>query len=101
VRTKRRKKRVSHLRLVMPEPVDVNQLWSMDFVRDTFSNGIIFHVLTIIDTFSRESLAIKVGHSLTSKDVTRALDEILLRRNKPGAIRTDNGSEFTSNHLDA
>jgi putative transposase len=101
VRTKRRKKLVSHRHLVMPDPVNVNQLWSMDFVRDTLSNGKAFRALTIIDTFSRESSAIKVGHSLTSKDVTLALDEILLRRTKPGVIRTDNGSEFTSDHFDA
>ena len=65
VRTKRRKKRVSHLRLVLPEVQGPNELWSMDFVRDTLNNGKAFRILTIIDTFSRESLATRVGRSLT------------------------------------
>ena len=101
VRTKRRKKRVAHLRIALPQPDGINQLWSMDFVHDTLSSGRSFRALTVIDTFSREALAIEVGHSLTSKVVTDVLDRIIQERGKPTAIRTDNGSEFTSNHLDA
>jgi len=48
---------------------------------------------------SRESLALPVDTSFASRRVTRELEAILAGREKPLAIRCDNGPEFTSRHF--
>ena len=101
IRSKRRKKRAAQIRLALPEPTSMNQLWSMDFVADSLMDGKKIRALTLIDCFSRESLAIRVDTSIPSAKVTETLDQVIRQRGKPDAIRVDNGTEFTSNHFDA
>ena len=55
VRMKKRRKRVSALRLVLPAPTKPNERWSMDCVSDSLLNGRRFRVLTLVDHFSRVS----------------------------------------------
>lgn len=100
LRMKKRKKRVSHLRVVMDRPERINQHWSMDFVSDSLYNGRRFRVLTVVDDFSRECPVLEVDHSLTGKRVTRVLDRIALTRGLPEVITVDNGPEFISKALD-
>ena len=100
LRLKKRKKRVSHLRVVINRPDRMNQHWSMDFVSDSLFNGRRFRVLTVIDDFSRECPVLEVDHSLTSQRVTRVLDRLLLTRGLPDIITVDNGPEFISKTLD-
>jgi putative transposase len=73
-----------------------NQEWAMDFVHDQLATGQKIRTLTIIDTFTRECLALEVDTSLPSRRVIRVLDQIAQHRNLPQVIRTDNGPEFTS-----
>ena len=101
VRVKRRKKLASHPRLRPPTAARVNDRWSMDFVADSLSNGGRIRVLTVIDTFTRECLALKIARSLPSRSVTEELDTVIAKRGVPRTIQVDNGSEFTSNHFDA
>ena len=55
VRTKkRRRKRASHVRLLVPPAQRPNERWSMDFVTDRLESGRSFRVLTVVDQFSRE-----------------------------------------------
>ena len=56
--------------------------------------------LTVLDIYTRESLAIVVGKSLRGEGVVAALSRISFQRGKPAKIRCDNGSEFTSKALD-
>jgi len=100
LRRKKRKKRISHLRVLMDRPERVNHHWSMDFVSDGLYNGRRFRVLTIVDNFSRECPALEVDHSLTGKRVSRVLDRIALTRELPEVITVDNGPEFISKALD-
>lgn len=100
LRLKKRKKRSSHLRVVLDPPNRVNQHWSMDFISDSLFSGRRFRVLTIVDDFSRESPALEVDHSLTGQRVARVLDRIALVRGLPEVITTDNGPEFTGKALD-
>ena len=72
----------------------------MDFVSDALFDGRRLRALTVLDTFTRESLAIEVGKSLRGEDVAVALCRIVRQRGKPEKIRCDNGSEFTSKALD-
>lgn len=100
LRMKKRKKRTSHLRVVMDGPERINQHWSMDFVSDSLYNGRRFRVLTIVDDFSRECPALEADHSLTGDRVARVLDRIALTRGLPEIITVDNGPEFISKALD-
>jgi putative transposase len=101
VRIKRRKKLASASRVVPPSARRVNERWSMDFVSDALSDGRRIRVLTVLDSFTRECLMMKVAPSLPSPAVTDALEQVIAMRGKPQTIQVDNGSEFTSNHFDA
>jgi len=73
-----------------------NHLWSYDFVFDRTHNGKPLRILTIVDEFTRESLAIKVDRKLTAQDVIHTLADLFIRRSAPAFIRSDNGPEFTA-----
>jgi putative transposase len=100
LRLKKRKKRISCLRVVLDKPERINQHWSMDFVSDSLYNGRRFRVLTVVDNFSRECPVLEVDHSLPGQRVTRVLDRIALTRGLPEVITVDNGPEFISKALD-
>lgn len=72
----------------------------MDFVHERFCSGRKFRMLTIVDHFNRESVAIEVNFQLKSKDVIRCLERLKYQRGLPEIITVDNGSEFTSNEMD-
>ena len=96
----RRRKRLSHLRVVRPRPAAANQAWALDFVHDSLMSGRRFRALAVIDEWSRESLAIEVEVSLTGQRVTRVLERLAIGRGLPAVIQSDNGPEFTSRVLD-
>jgi putative transposase len=101
VRVKRRKKFASHARVRPPAAGRVNEPWSMDFVANSLSDGRRIRVLTIIDSLTRECLALKVAKSLPSQSVTETLNRVIAHRGAPRTIQVDSGTEFTSNHFDA
>jgi len=100
LRLKKRKKRQSHLRIMLDRPERINQHWSMDFVSDNLFDGRRFRVLTVVDNFSRECPVMEADHSLTGQRVARVLDRIALVRGLPQVITVDNGPEFISKALD-
>jgi putative transposase len=73
-----------------------NHVWSYDFVEDRLSNRKKFRMLTLIDEFTRECLAISVGSRLSWEDVVECLTNVFIRRGMPMYLRSDNGSEFTT-----
>ena len=73
-----------------------NQVWSYDFVADRTANGHPLKILTIIDEFTRECLAIDVARSIRSIDVLQTLAKLFLDRGAPEYLRSDNGPEMTS-----
>lgn len=74
-----------------------NQKWSLDFVFDQLSDGRRIKLMTVVDEFTRESLAVEVERSIKGPAVVRTLDKVIALRGKPEQIQSDNGSEFTSN----
>jgi putative transposase len=100
VRTKRRKKAVARRRLQLPRPKCLNKIWSMDFVHDQLESGQKIRLLTIVDHFSRESVAIEVGHRLGAAEVIRTLNYLKNTRGLPKNLLMDNGSEFSGNEMD-
>jgi len=55
-----------------------------------------FRILTILDEFTRQSLAIEVNRRLNHEDVLDKLTDLFIRRSTPAYIRSDNGAEFTA-----
>lgn len=95
----RRRKAAAHRldRIVLSGP---NQCWSMDFVADALFDGRRFRALTVVDNFTKESLAIEVDQQLTGEDVVNVMNHLKHQRGLPQRIQTDNGSEFISIALD-
>jgi len=77
-------------------PMHRNHVWSYDFVADRTHDGRSIKMLTVIDEYSRECLAIVTERSLKSDDVLDCLTEMFIRHGAPEYIRSDNGSEFTA-----
>lgn len=100
-RRKRRLKRASHGRVDPDRAATRDQRWSMDFVTDRLENGRHFRILTVVDQYTRECLAVKAGHSLKGADVARCLGKLLKSGRAPRSITVDNGSEFYSQEMDA
>ena len=73
-----------------------NHVWSYDFVMDRTSDGRAFRMLTVIDEYTRECLAIGVDRRLNSEDVLCRLTELFVFRGVPEFVRSDNGPEFTA-----
>lgn len=101
MRLRRRQKRASHLRVIPPQPSQVNERWSMDFVVDALLDGRQLRALTVIDHLSRHSPLIEPDFTLTSTKVVAALERVAKRSGYPKMITVDNGSEFASKALDA
>ena len=95
----RRRKAAAH-RMERPQLSAPNQSWSMDFVSDALFDGRKLRALTVVDNFTRESLAIHVGQSLRSVDVVEIVERLRRERGAPARIQTDNGSEFASIPMD-
>ncbi len=78
-----------------------DERWSLDFVADTLWWGRRLRMLTVVDTYTRESLAIEVDTSLSGARVARVLDRVIGERGAaPAEIVMDNGPELTSKALD-
>ena len=76
-------------------------VWSLDFVSDCTAPGRRLKLLTVVDTFTRESLAIEVDTSISGERVARVLDRVIAERGaQPQEIVLDNGPELTSRALD-
>ncbi len=101
IRRKRPRRRVAAAhRESHPAVAGLNECWSMDFVADELFNGRRIRALTVVDNWSRESLAITVDHRLRGEDVVSTMNYLGAIRGVPRRIQVDNGSEFISKALD-
>lgn len=74
------RKRALGTRAPMTIPQGRNQRWSLDFVSDTLASGRKFRMLTVVDDFSRECVAVVVDNSLSGIRVAREVDQVLEMR---------------------
>ncbi len=77
-------------------PAFQDDVWSYDFVFARTSDGRPLRLLTVLDEFTRECLAIDVARRLTSDDVLGRLTQLFVQRGAPRYLRSDNGPEFTA-----
>jgi len=63
---------------------------------DRTADSRAFRILTIIDEYTRECLAVLVDRRITSHDVIDKLFQLFVFRGVPEHIRSDNGPEFTA-----
>jgi len=80
-------------------PERPNHVWSYDFVQDRTEDGRRFRMLTVIDEFTRRSLAIVVARRLRSDDVLHCLTDLFVAHGTPEHIRSDNGPEFVARNV--
>ncbi len=82
-----------------PRPERRDHVWAYDLVHDRTNDGRALRMLTDVDEFTRECLAIDVGRGVTSEDVLERLSDLFVRRGVPAHIRSDNGPEFTAKRV--
>ena len=73
-----------------------NHVWSYDFVMDRTHDGRPIKILTLIDEYIRQCLALVVARSIKSDDVLHTLSNLFLIYGIPENIRSDNGPKFTA-----
>jgi putative transposase len=95
-----RRSRSARRRQPIKVAVAPNALWGMNFVSDALFDGRRFRMLTVVDHFTHECLAIVVDQSLRGEHVTEALTKLATQRGSLGAIKVGNGSEFAGKVVD-
>src|SRR6266852_5787685 len=80
-------------------PERANHVWSYDFVSAMTQDGRTLRILTLIDEYTRECLALRVARRLNSLEVIDTLADVMLERGIPEHIRSDNGPEFIAREL--
>jgi putative transposase len=99
-RPSRRKRTAAITRQEKVRATRANQIWSLDFVSDQLADGRRFRALTIVDIYTRESLAIEAAPGLKGADVVQVLNHVKSQRGAPQFLFCDNGSEFTGQAMD-
>ena len=77
-------------------PLHPNHVWSYDFVATRTHDGRPVRLLTVVDEYSRECLAIRVARAIQADDVLASLTELFVQHGAPEHLRSDNGPEFTA-----
>ena len=71
----------------------------MDFIVDGLATGRMVRILSIVDAYTRECLALEADTRLGSGRVARVLERLIEERGQPQSVRSDNGLEFTSRRM--
>jgi putative transposase len=99
-RTRPKRRRSAVARIAPALAQRVNERWAMDFVHDTLADGRTIRVLTVLDVYTRERVALVAQPVFRGEDVARILSLAGDARELPQTISVDNGTEFTSRSLD-
>ena len=99
-RRRPRRHRSAVARVRLPAPTQPNEQWAVDFMHDTLADGRAVRILTVLDVYARECVAIGAAPTFSGGDVARVLTAAGTDRGLPRRITVDNGTEFTSKLLD-
>jgi putative transposase len=83
-----------------PAPERANEQWALDFLQDALASGRAIRLLSVLDVFTREALALEVDTSLPGSRVVRVLDRLAGERSAPAKIVLDNGPELIGRALE-
>ncbi|MEM8977234.1 MAG: integrase core domain-containing protein [Pseudomonadota bacterium] len=88
----KKRKRLHHKdnSIIRLRPTQPNHVWAIDFVYDKFNNGRSYKMLTVLDEYTRQALAVVVRTRMGADDVLEALYPLLLRHGTPEYVRSDN-----------
>ena len=99
---RRHKKRVpTRIQQPLETPGGLNEVWSMDFMSDSLSDGRRVRMFNVIDDYNSEALPVEPGLSFPATRVTRVLNQLEEEIGLPKVIRVDNGPEFISKEFTA
>jgi putative transposase len=99
---RRKKRRVIREKSPVPYRAEhPDHVWCCDFLEDALLSGRKYRLLSILDEFTREWLALKVGFSLSSQSVMAVLERLFQERVAPRFLRSDNGPEFIALEVQA
>ena len=93
-RKRRRRRRRSDAPAVPLRAERPRHVFTYDFLEDSTADGRKLRILTLVDEFTRECLAIKVARSFQAVDVIQVLIEVFAEYGQPAFLRSDNGPEF-------
>jgi putative transposase len=96
---RRKRKRLQRVGRPLEAVTQSNEEWAIDFASDALAAGRPIRVLSVVDAFTRECLALEADTSFASRRVTRVLDRAIQKHGGPRRIRLDNGPELTSRHF--
>ena len=96
---RQRRKRLVRGSPAEPRLLRANQEWAMDFIVDGLASGRMVRILSVVDAYTRECLALEADTSLGSGRVIRVLERLIAERGGPENLRSDNGPEFTSRRM--
>jgi putative transposase len=74
-------------------PLEINQVWSMDFMNDQLEDSRTFRLFNLIDDYTKEAIGMEADFSLPAERVIRKLKQTISWRGKPLVICCDNGSK--------
>ncbi len=76
--------------------VSPNHVWAYDFVEDRDAQGRVLKILTVMDEFTREGLAVDVARTTSAERVIGVLGQLVAQHEAPTFVRSDNGAEFVA-----
>ena len=91
VRPRLRRPRPPHLSAAFPR-----HIWAYEFLEDALVDGMKVHILTVMDEFTREGLAVEVTPTTSAAWVVDVLRTLIAQHGAPGYVRSDNGPEFVA-----
>ena len=78
-----------------------NHVWTWDFIFDRTDKGSTLKMLTLLDEFTRQCVAIRVERQIRSEQVLATLWQAMTTYGVPAPIRSDNGTEFIAQKIQA
>ena len=76
-----------------------NHVWTWDFIFDRTDKGSTLKMLTMLDEYTRQCLAIRVERQIRSGQVLATLWQAMMQYGIPEHIRSDNGTEFIAGKI--
>jgi putative transposase len=99
-------RRKAHRRTRPPRPPQLRathpgHIWAYDFVEHALADGTTIRILTVMDEFTREGLALDVALTTSAQRVIAVLSTLIEQHGAPQHLRSDNGAEFVANAVQA